>query len=371
MWNKLTNYLFKPVDIASLVFFRVAFGFIMIIEVFRYWFSDWIPRYYIDPLFHFKYYGFSWVEPWAGMGMYWHFIALGVVSFMIMVGWYYRFATIAFFFLFSYVFLLDQTQYLNHFYFVILLAGLLCVTPAHKAFSIDARRKPSIHSSTIPAWAVVVFILQMEVMYIFAGLVKINSDWLQLQPLTMWLVPAHDWPIIGPLLQQTWGVAVASYGSIILHVFGAPLLLFKRTRIWIFLAYATFHTSNHFLFHIGIFPWLTLVGTLIFFDPSWPRIVYAKLKAWFSLQKNTSVISKPAFTHSATQIVKPSQQWQALLVSLIAVWLAFQVLFPLRHLLYPGTPSWTEEGHRFAWQMKLRDKHGTITFILRDPKTDE
>lgn len=51
----------------------------------------------------------------------------------------------------------------------------------------------------------------------------------------------------------------------------------------------------------------------------------------------------------------------------IAVWLAFQVLFPLRHLLYPGDPSWTEEGHRFAWQMKLRDKEADAIFFVRDP----
>lgn len=56
-----------------------------------------------------------------------------------------------------------------------------------------------------------------------------------------------------------------------------------------------------------------------------------------------------------------------LFLGLIAVWLAFQVLFPLRHLLYPGSVSWTEEGHRFAWQMKLRDKDAEATFLVRDP----
>ena len=59
------------------------------------------------------------------------------------------------------------------------------------------------------------------------------------------------------------------------------------------------------------------------------------------------------------------------LLGFIALWLAFQVLFPLRHLLYPGSPSWNEEGHRFAWQMKLRDKKGRATFIVRDPATGD
>lgn len=58
---------------------------------------------------------------------------------------------------------------------------------------------------------------------------------------------------------------------------------------------------------------------------------------------------------------------QRLLLGFIAVWLAFQILVPLRHLLYPGNESWTEQGHRFAWQMKLRDKEATATFRVRDP----
>jgi hypothetical protein len=58
---------------------------------------------------------------------------------------------------------------------------------------------------------------------------------------------------------------------------------------------------------------------------------------------------------------------ERLLLGFIAVWLAFQILVPLRHLLYPGNESWTEQGHRFAWQMKLRDKEAKATFYVRDP----
>ena len=40
---------------------------------------------------------------------------------------------------------------------------------------------------------------------------------------------------------------------------------------------------------------------------------------------------------------------------------------PLRHLLYPGNVSWTEEGHRFAWHMMLREKSGRAIFTVTDP----
>lgn len=44
---------------------------------------------------------------------------------------------------------------------------------------------------------------------------------------------------------------------------------------------------------------------------------------------------------------------------------------PLRHWLYPGNVSWTEEGHRFAWHMKLRDKAAEARFIGTDPASGQ
>ena len=65
----------------------------------------------------------------------------------------------------------------------------------------------------------------------------------------------------------------------------------------------------------------------------------------------------------------PSKLAKRALLAFIIVWFAYQILFPLRHLLYPGSPSWNEEGHRFSWQMKLRDKRNRAVFTVRDPAT--
>ena len=67
--------MFEPVDATSLVVFRIGFGLLMLVDVVRYWGAGWISRYYIEPDFHFRYFGFEWVQPWAGDGMYWHFAA--------------------------------------------------------------------------------------------------------------------------------------------------------------------------------------------------------------------------------------------------------------------------------------------------------
>jgi hypothetical protein len=255
------------------------FGFIMLVECWRFWSKGWIERYYIEPDFLFKYYGFAWVEPWPGEGMYWHFALLAVLSLLIMLGVLYRLATVLFFFAFTYVFLLDQARYLNHFYLVMLIAAALMVIPA-----------PQLRSPT-PAWSTWLFRLQFEVMYIYAGIVKINADWLRLEPMGMWLARRDDFPLIGELLLQDWVVAAASYGSIVLHIVGAPLLLVKATRGWVMAIYFAFHLMNHFLFNIGIFPWVAMAGTLLFLEPDWPK------RALRAVKELALKMKRPAAAH--------------------------------------------------------------------------
>lgn len=265
--------MFRPVDGASLAVFRIAFGALLLWDVVAFFVHDWIRFLYVAPVFHFKYFGFEWVEPWAGAGMYLHFAVMGTLAFFIMIGLFYRISALLFLFAFTYVFLLEQAEYLNHFYFVILLNILLVFMPANRVYSIDA----VLHgwrgrdAEMVPGWSVGLLKGQMEVMLIFAGIVKINPDWLHLEPMAMWLERRADFPLIGPYFTEVWMVALASYGPILLHVVGAPLLLFRRTRMPVFILYAGFHLSNHMLFNIGIFPWLTIAGTTIFFAPDWPR----------------------------------------------------------------------------------------------------
>ena len=161
--DRLDTYLFSQVNASSLVFFRISLGLIMIVEAWRFYHHEWISRYYIDPHFFFTYYGFEWVAPWPGTGMYWHFSLLALLALLITIGALYRIATILFFFAFSYIFLLDQARYLNHFYLVILIAFLMMIIPANRSFSIDAMLRPALKSDTVPAWSVWLFRLQFEV----------------------------------------------------------------------------------------------------------------------------------------------------------------------------------------------------------------
>ena len=62
---------------------------------------------------------------------------------------------------------------------------------------------------------------------------------------------------------------------------------------------------------------------------------------------------------------------QKVTAGLLAAYLVVQLVFPLRHFLYPGDVSWTEEGHNFSWHMKLRTKDGEAVFTVTHPPTGQ
>ena len=354
---RLRALLFSPVEIGWLVFFRIAFGGIMLWEVWRYFELDRIRRYYIEPHFHFTYYGFGWVKPWEGDGMYHHFYALGALSLAIMLGFHYRLSAVLFFFGFTYVFLLDQSQHLNHFYLVCLISFLMIFVPAHRAFSVDAWRRPKLRSSTVPAWSLWLLRAQIGLVYFYGGIAKTGSDWLAGEPMRTWLADSMDFPLIGHTFQDERVVNGFVYGGMLLDLFVVPALLWKRTRIWAFLAAVAFHLMNARLFSIGIFPWFMLCATVIFFPPDIPRRIWQALRG-------KKAASNPAAT--STPSTGPWTRSQSAVGILMACYLAFQILMPLRHLAYPGNVDWTEEGHRFSWHMKLRSKDAEVMFYITD-----
>lgn len=355
--NTILQKLFEPSDIAILVYFRIIFGAIMLWEVFRYFEHDWIDKYWIEPTFHFTYYGFDWLRPWPGDGMYFHFIAIGILSVCIMIGFKYRISTILFFFAFSYMFLLEESRYLNHFYLISLVSFVMMFVPAHKALSFDSWWNKKIRTDFVPAWSLWLLRIQIGVTYFFGGVAKINEDWLNGNPLRFWLADRADtFPILGQFFTEEWFVFFFAYSALLMDLVAVPFLLWKRSRIFAYGILVLFHVLNSQLFSLGIFPWFMIFATLIFFDPSWPRIFFKKFKTARKPQIRVSSLTKN----------------QKIVLSLFLIFIIFQVAMPLRHYAYPGNVSWTEEGHNFSWHMKLRDKDTTyIEFFATDPKTGE
>ncbi len=354
--GRIQTRAFEPVDIASLVFFRIAFGLLMLCEVVRYFTHGWIARYWIAPRFLFSYYGFSWVHPWPGAGMYLHVGLLGVLAAYVALGCCYRASAILLFLGTTFCFLLDQALYLNHFYLLCLVSFLLIFVPANRAFAIDTWFHPQMRADRVPAWTLWLFRGQMGIVYFYSGVAKISSDWLRGQPMRMWLAQSRDFPIVGRFLKEEWAVYLISYGGLLFDLLIVPLLLWRRTRVAAFCLALGFHLANARLFSIGIFPWVAIAATALFFSPDWPRRTWAMLT-------RTPILRESSKTAAAAQQNKP------LVLVLIATYFAIQLLVPIRHLLYPGNVDWTYEGHLFSWRMKLLDRDAEARFFVRDPNT--
>jgi vitamin K-dependent gamma-carboxylase-like protein len=342
---------FEPVDAASLVAFRIAFGILMFVEVVRYFAYGWIDSYFIVPTFHFTYFGFGWVRPWAGPGMYIHFAALGILALFVAAGIWYRASAALFFVGFTHIFLLDQARYLNHFYLIALLSFLLVAVPAHRLFSVDAWRRPEIRSDVVPVWSLTLLRAQIAIPYFYGGVAKLNADWIAGNPLRSWLAAATDFPVVGPLFVYEPIVMLFAFGALLFDLLVVPLLMWRRTRPLGFGLAVMFHAMNWRLFHIGIFPPLMIAATCLFFDPEWPRRIWHRVR--------------PSTAPAAEQPTAPIQWWSCsrLTMAFVTSYLIVQLGVPLRHFLYPGNVNWTEEGHRFSWHMMLREKTGKVEFV--------
>jgi hypothetical protein len=271
--SRLRAALAEPVDISFLVFFRILFGGIMLWEVYRYFTYGWISRYFLEPAVNFPYYGFDWVQPWSGDGMYIHFFVLGLAAACILVGFAYRIAMPVFFLGFTYFFLLDQTRYLNHLYLVCLISFLMCFLPAERAFSVDALLRPKIRSDVAPAWTLWLLRIQLGLPFFYGGLAKLNGDWIfGGQPMRIWLTSLTELPRIGYIFAADWLIYSFVIGGLLLDLLVVPLLLWRRTRAVGFAAAVVFNLVNAIIFNIGIFPWFML-GALYFLSarPYAPR----------------------------------------------------------------------------------------------------
>lgn len=352
--SSLLSKLFAPVDNASLTLYRIGWGCVVTTWAWDYLTSGRVRMLYVEPQFHFTYRYFDWVHPWPGIGMYLHFIALILLGVAITLGFRYRLASFLFAIGFTYVFLLEQTNYQNHYYLVTLLSWVNLLLPLHRNLSWDARHDPALHSDTTPRWVLWCVRFHVGVPYFFGGLAKLIPDWMLGEPMRTMLLQKSDTPIVGALFASDAAGLLFSWGGIFLDLFIVPLLMYRRTRALAFCAGLFFHLSNSILFNIHIFPWFMIIGTTIFFEPDWPR-------RFFGLGR----IQVPEANAVSWRGLS---QWKKAGVLLACVYICFHLTWPLRYRTYAGDSSWTEQGHFFSWRMMLRGKTGGIRFFVTDPE---
>ncbi len=358
--NRLKDFFnpYKSVSIAPLVVFRIVFGAMMTFGSLRFLSKGWVNELYIQPEFYFGYLGFEWVKPLPGNWMYIPFIFFSISSFCIMLGAFYRWSTILLFISFTYIELLDKTNYLNHYYFISLISFLLIFVPANGFFSLDVKWKRVREIQQIPLWNIDIFKIQLACVYIFAGIAKLEYDWLiNAQPLKIWLQAHRDMNVFGSLLAKKWVAYLFSWFGCIYDLFIVFFLLSNRFRPFAYVLVIIFHFVTWYLLPIGIFPWVMIFSTLVFFSISFHENIIQFLSRLLKHKINFNSNLRRNF---------PSKKW---VIVLLGIYFSIQFLIPFRYILNPGNLFWHEEGFRFSWRVMLMHKEGTATFYVKDRKS--
>ncbi|MCT4663636.1 MAG: HTTM domain-containing protein [Flavobacteriales bacterium] len=357
--EKINRFLFASKPSVTLAYFRIAYGVLMLWSTLRFWLNGWIVDQFTAPEYHFKYFGFEFIEPLSETGFYILYGFMVLACLLIILGWYYRVAIVFFFLAFSYTELIDISYYLNHYYFISLLTGVLMFLPMHVHFSLDAKLRPKIARAEVPNWTIFLIKISLVIVYFYAGIAKLHGDWLfRAQPLSLWLQPHQDWWLIGPLFTKKWFAYAMSWGGCIFDLV-IPFLLFNKRTVGIaFFFIVFFHLFTRMLFPIGMFPFIMIAATTIFFPVSWHQKSIGYLKRFLKWKDQEINRSK-------------TYKFNKITVGLISVYLVFQLIFPFRYLLYPGNLFWTEEGFRFSWRVMLMEKGGTAFFYIHHPETGQ
>lgn len=389
-WERFLSLLGSRVDGASLAMFRISFGAVMVWETYRllapvggatrldYFFTG------RNVTWNLPYHGFEWLQVWPEPWMAVLCWAMGVASLLLALGLFSRLSAAVVCLTWTYLFLLDETRFNNHYYLQSLIAFLLIWMPSGECFSLDRavraviRRSSSRPHGKVPFWTVFLLRSQLLVMYVYGGIAKLTADWLiDAQPMRLALVRATEqigdpaspgeYAWLHQILNNAAVGYFLAYSGLLFDLSIGFLLLIRRTRWLGLFLLVTFHTLNHFVIFgdIATFPLLGMAASLIFFDPDWPR----RLVRWvttriFRRRRGVREVSTPLSEKDAR-----SPQPSPIVVTFVLAWLGVQLVVPLRHYFIPGDVNWTCEGGRFAWRMKGTARAcDSLRILISDPE---
>jgi len=245
---------------------------------------------------------------------------------------------------FVFIELLDKSLYLNHYVLFSLVGLTLLLSPIGSL-------KWSHSERGAPQWLLWLLRIEFATVYFWAGVHKINADWLvRGEPLATWLQAHSELPWVGTFLTQESTALAMSWSGMIYDLTIPFLLLWSFTRPLALLLVFGFHAAVGLLFPIGMFPLMMMTGALLFCTPSWPRRYF-------------SGVWNPNWT--SEKPLSPLASWcWGLAVAVFC-------LFPSRSLWAEGNDNWREQSYRFSWKVLLNEKTGLVNYRVVDPESGQ
>lgn len=331
----MKNYINAPIDSAALIFFRFITGMLLICELVNGIFLGKITQ-YTAPAFHFSYLFTPFIRPLPYGGVIAQYVVMIVCAVCVSFGKFYRLTSALLFISFTHLFLSEQSEYINHAYLYCLMLFWLMVFPLGEKEV----------TQTHPRWMLWLVLFHLSLAYFFAGVAKINHDWLSGTPMDLFLAARTNHPLSFIYLHPR-APLFFSWGGLIFDLFITFLLMIPFTRSWAFIAAALFHLSNVAMFGLASFPWYCLALSSLFFSPSWPQKIWG-FRNLLPMRKTGRMMDF---------------KLASVTFSMLTLYVLIHLTLPFRHLAYPHSTSWSEEAHQFSWRMMLRAKNGTMKLV--------
>ena len=342
----IKKWLTSTVDNSGLVIFRILLGLLIMAESFGAILLGWVEAVFIQSKFTFNFIGFDFLQFLHGEKMYSYFFVMGILGLLITFGLFYRFAMTAFTLMWTAVYLIQKESYNNHYYFLILICIIMIFLPANGKLSVDAKLFPKIKQTKIPRWMPYLLLFQLAILYFYAAIAKFYPDWLDGTFSKIILNGITQRKFFLDIFNQKWFLLFYAYAGILFDLFIMPALIWKKTRKLAIIASFGFHLFNAYTLKIGIFPFLALSFIVLLYD------------------------SIPLKIFKEEQEILPQKNYNTkLFVAFFLPFFIVQIFLPLRHHFIKGDVLFTEEGHRLAWRMMLRERKGVLNIKVVDKKT--
>jgi vitamin K-dependent gamma-carboxylase len=310
-----------------LALYRMVLGLVMLKEAHRIALS--IHPFYIEPDIQIPWPFLEWwpMLPEFMMHLFVGMIALG--GLMVTLGLWSKIGSALGLVAYSYFFFLDRSYYNNHYYLILLNLFLLTFIHADKAWSLRHLILKTDH--LVPAWNIAILRFQLALVYFVGATAKFNNDWMSGRTIRASLQSDAYQNLKQLFAQHTEQlVLLLTHGGWIFDLFVPLLLLHKKGRYWALPFIIIFHVINMFSLNIGVFPYMMLAATVIFFGEGW-----------------RDAFQKATFKSPSSSTIK-----QTTTAVFIWAYIILQFLLPLRHHLIPGDYNITGEGYCFSWKMK-------------------
>ncbi|RZF35606.1 hypothetical protein LSTR_LSTR005134 [Laodelphax striatellus] len=342
--DKLTALFYRPCDATSLSAVRVLFGIVMLIDTLEERGFTEAERLWGDPK-ECRFPLFNFLRPLPLKWMYFLYTIMSFGAIGISFGAYYRFSCLLLTLPYWYILLLNKSVWNNHSYLYGLLCFLMTCSSASNVWSFDRLIRKKKYDDTVPLWNYSILRFQLFALYFFAGLKKMNRDWLS--GYSMMELSTH-W-VFSPF---TLWMSIENVDHLVVHIIGflldltgGFLIFFDQTRPIAFLFLSLFHLMNSRLFHIGMFPYMCLVTMPLFCRMDWPKQMLKFV--------NACVHNKEIKTSEVPdKMMKIGLRERFISLTLI-FYMCLQCFMPYSHFVTKGYNNWTNGLYGYSWDMMV------------------